>query len=101
MTLERHAFRIHGVTPPTVEWDLESDALYIRFSRRAVARTIDQNAEKMTITVDVDASGHVVGIEAVGVTHFTLKHILDAARVDAGKVDLSAAKFVSTKAVAA
>jgi uncharacterized protein YuzE len=84
-----------------VEWDSEADAVYVRFSRRAVARTVDQHAEKMHVAVDMDAQGELVGIEAVGTTRFTLRGILDAARVEAPNVDLANARFTLASAVPA
>lgn len=101
MPIERHAFTLRSATPPAVEWDSEADAVYVRFSRRPVARTVDQHAEKMNITVDLDAQGAVVGIEAIGVTRFTLRRILEAANVQAPNMDLANARFVSVNAVAA
>lgn len=100
MTVERHSFTLRTANPPTIEWDSEADALYVRFSRRSVARTVDQNAQKMNIAIDLDAQGQVVGIEAIGMTSFTLRQILQAAKVEAPKVDLSEARFVSVKAAA-
>lgn len=101
MPLERHSFRVQSAQAPTVEWDAEADAVYVRFSRRAVARTIDQHGEKMHVAVDVDAQGELVGIEAVGTTRFTLRGILHAAHVKAPNVNLSEARFTLASAVPA
>lgn len=97
----RNAFTVRSAQPPTVEWDSEADAVYVRFSRRAVASTIDQHAEKMNVEVDADAQGELVGIEAVGTTRFTLRSILEAAHVEAPNVDLSEARFTLASAVPA
>jgi uncharacterized protein YuzE len=94
MPLERHAFRIESATPPVVEFDGGAGAIYVRFSHRAVARTVDQHAEKMNVVVDLDASGKVVGVEAIGTTAFTLRQVLDAARVNAPKANLGNARFI-------
>jgi uncharacterized protein YuzE len=100
MALERHAFTVQGAKPPTVEWDVDADSVYVRFSRRPVARTLDQNARKMIVAIDLDARDQVIGIEAVGLTRFTLGGILAAANVRAPKVDLSAAEFQPAKSAA-
>lgn len=101
MPTERHAFRVNGAAPPVVELDPAADAIYVRFSRRAVARTVDQQAARMVVTVDLDARGEVVGIEAIGSTRFTLRGLLDAAGVRAPKVDLGEAEFVMAGGVPA
>src|SRR6266576_2924386 len=96
---ERHHYRVTSVTPPTVEWDVEAVAIYVRFSRRSVARTMDQTTNKMNITVDLDADGQVIGIEAIGMTRFSLRRVLEAAGVTAPNMDLANAEFVSLATV--
>lgn len=98
MARERHAFTIRNPKPPKVEWDLDADAVYVRFSNQPVARTIDQNSKKMIVTVDLDAKDQVVGIEGIGMTRFSFTRILEAANVKAPKVDFSAAEIALTKA---
>jgi uncharacterized protein YuzE len=46
--------------PITVQYDREADALYIRLGDSARERTVEIDE---TTYVDVDAAGHVVGIE--------------------------------------
>ena len=100
MALERHAFTVRGTKPPKVEWDAEADSVYVRFSKRPVARTLDQNAGKMIVAIDLDSRNQVIGIEAVGLTRFTLSGILEAANVSAPKVNLSDAEFEPAKSIA-
>ncbi len=94
MPTERHAFTVSGAPAAVVELDREAGAIYIRLSSRPVARTVDQHAEKMHVAVDLDAQGEVVGIEAVGTTRFTFRHILEAARVQGPGVDFGNAPIV-------
>jgi uncharacterized protein YuzE len=42
-----------------IDWDLNADALYVRFSEKAVERQLDH----FPVIVDVDALGAVVGVE--------------------------------------
>jgi uncharacterized protein YuzE len=50
----------------------------------------------MIVTIDVDRSGEVVGIEGVGFSEFTLSGLLKAANVRAENIDFSKAKFRAT-----
>src|SRR5439155_833904 len=60
---------------PTLEIDPEAEAVYIRFSRAKVARTIAEHPPRRgaVVTTDVDARNNLVGVEIVGVKEFSIK----------------------------
>ena len=93
---EDHRLFVQSPKPPTVEIDPECGAIYVRFRDRKVAETFERGSSDMIVTIDVDKSGEVVGIEAVGFGEFTLSGLLKAANVRAENVDFSKAKFRTT-----
>jgi uncharacterized protein YuzE len=101
MKTEQHHFTISGGPPPVVEVDSRAGAVYVRFKTSQVAKTVPQECEAMNIAVDLDAKGEVVGIEAVGITQFTLKLLLQKASVKAPQLDYSRARYVPSELVAA
>jgi uncharacterized protein YuzE len=81
---------------PTVEFDPDASAAYVRFSNARVHRTLERCSDDMVITVDVDRSGNVVGIEAIGFREIVLHKILAMAQVTAPSVDFSRTTFRTT-----
>jgi len=94
MANERHSFFVDSPTDPTIELDPHAGGVYIRFKNAAVAKTIEQQSERMFIAVDLDGEGEVVGIEAVGATNCSLNSLLDYAKVEAPNTDLRNAPLV-------
>lgn len=47
-------------TSPTLTYDREANALYVRFSREAIAETVELSE---TVYVDLDRAGEPVGFE--------------------------------------
>ena len=93
---EHHRLIVHNVSPPTIEVDSEALAVYIRFKKAKVAKTIDRQARRMVLTVDLDSKGEVIGIEAVGIDHFgidTLEKLVRQAHVQPDRLDLEKSKF--------
>ena len=87
-----------------MEIDAESGGVYVRFSDKAVAKTIERQSDGPVLTVDVDRQGEVIGIEGLCFTEFSLSQILRQANVRADRVDLSKARFrtaASSRAAAA
>ena len=76
-----------------MEIDAESGGVYVRFSDKAVAKTLERQSDGPIITVDVDRQGGVVGIEGLCFAEFSLSQILRQASVRADRVDLSKARF--------
>lgn len=93
MKTERQTFVVHSSQPPVVELDPEAGAVYVRFKRARVARTVVRPARTMHLAVDLDAQGEVIGVEAVGVDEFRLGRLLRMADVQAPGVDFSEARF--------
>jgi len=65
----------------------------VRFKKTKVDRTLEQCTEGPIITVDLDKSGDVVGVEAILWDEFQIANILKIARVKADAIDFSRAKF--------
>jgi uncharacterized protein YuzE len=93
MSSVKHMLFVHSARPPIVEIDSESGGVYVRFSDKAVAKTIERQSDGPIITVDVDRQGEVVGIEGLCFAEFSLSQILRQASVRADRVDLSKARF--------
>jgi uncharacterized protein YuzE len=93
MSSAKHILFVRSTRAPIVEIDAESGGVYVRFSDKAVAKTIERQSDGPVITVDVDRQGEVVGIEGLCFTEFSLSQILRQANVRADHVDLSKARF--------
>ena len=59
-------FQVKSSTPPTIEMDGSVGALYVRFRKGKVARTIPSNCDSAVINLDLNEDNEVIGIEAVG-----------------------------------
>jgi|SRR5579862_8131054 len=101
MKTELHHFVVKSSAPPTVEVDAEAESVYVRFKKGHVARTVTQPCENMHIAIDLNAHNEVLGIEAVGLTTFSIHLILQKASVKAPSLDFSRAKYVRTDLAAA
>lgn len=96
------SFRVKSPTreAPVVEVDTAAQALYVYFQRGAkVDRTVVQSQWPL-VAVDLDRKGAVVGVEACGVSEFTLSRLLGKARVIVPSRLLSAARYFPTPAPA-
>ena len=80
--------------PPSVEVDTEAAAVYVRFKRAKVARTIARPAANMHLAVDIDKNGEVIGVEAVGIREVQIGRILKMAAVSAPNVDFAEARYI-------
>ena len=96
MSSVKHVLFVHSSKPPIVEFDTQCGAIYVRFSDKAVARTIERCDEGPVITVDVDRNGDVIGIEGLCFDEFSLSGILRKANVRADNIDLTKARFRPT-----
>lgn len=95
---ETHQLRVHSPRPPVIEFDPQCGGIYVRFRSSKVAKTFERTSDTMIVTIDVDRSGEVVGIEGIGFSEFTLAGLLNAANVRAENVDFTKAKFRGTPA---
>ena len=98
MKSERQTFVVHSSQPPVIEFDPDAGAVYVRFKRARVARTVARPSRTMHLAVDLDSQGEVIGIEAVGVDEFRLGKLLRMADVEAPEVDFTEARFRSVAA---
>ena len=84
-------------TPPRVELDTEASAVYVRFTRARIARTLRHGMKWPIVTIDVDARGHVVGVEFVGVRKFNLGYLLKQMPLKAPSRVINGASCVSAE----
>jgi len=94
MKNKRDVMLIESSTPPTVEVDWEALAVYVRFRRSRVARTITRPSSRGVITVDLDRTGKVVGVEVIGETRIEIGRILKQAAIKAPNVDFSRVRYM-------
>jgi hypothetical protein len=50
---------------PRLEIDPKSGAAYLRYRRSRIVKTVDRSTSSMTLTVDMNAKGEVVGVEVL------------------------------------
>ena len=99
MKTEQHRFIAKTASPPIIEVDSQSKAVYVRFKRAAIAKTIPQESERMQVAIDLDSRGEVIGIEAIGLTQFTLRGVLKLARVKVPEMDFSRTQYAPAELV--
>ena len=81
--------------------DTEAAAVYVRFKRTKVVRTLARNVPRLHVAVDLDRNGEVVGVEAVGAREVQISRILRMAAVQAPNIDFANARYVPAELVAA
>jgi uncharacterized protein YuzE len=96
-----HTIRVSSATAPTVEVDTEAAAVYVRFKRTKVVRTLARNVPHMHVAVDLDRNGEVVGVEAVRVREVQIARILKLAAPQAPNINFANARYVPAELVAA
>jgi uncharacterized protein YuzE len=101
MKPEFHTFFVKTSAPPTIEVDSNVKAVYIRFKRASVAKTIPQPSDTGSIAIDLDSKGDVIGIEAIGFSNFSLKGLFKLARVNVPQTDFSRATYMPADLVPA
>lgn len=84
---------------PVVEIDTEAPAAYIRLSHNPVSRTIILRDDEILSTMDLDASGNLVGIEVVWPTEFGIEKLLaeSRAKVVFARAAIERTRYVSAK----
>lgn len=60
------------MTPTTIEYDTDAEAVYIRLSSGDVAETVEISA---TLYIDVDKDGNLIGVEVLGVDSSALSKL--------------------------
>lgn len=99
MKTETQKFVVKSSRPPSVEFDPEAMAVYVRYKAGKVARTVERPSSMMHLAIDLNAKGEVLGIEGIGMTELVIEQLLQAARVETPHVDYSAARFVPTRSL--
>ena len=94
MKTEIRRFRIKSTRPPVVEIDSSAQAVYVRFKKSKVARTVDTGATLMHIAIDLDANDEVIGVECVGVTQFNIEFVLKKAKVEAPRSVIAKTRYI-------
>ena len=94
MRRELHVIQVRSQRAPSVEIDTQASAVYVRFKKTAVAKTVQQATDLMHLAIDFDAKGDVVGIEAVGMDTFNIESIMKQARVEAPKSLVARTRYV-------
>jgi uncharacterized protein YuzE len=95
MRTESGLITVKTAVAPTIEVDSEAGAVYVRFKKGKVSRTIARPAEAMHIAVDLDAKGELVGIEAVGAGRIGLARLLKIALVSAPRLNLGNLRIIA------
>ena len=93
MNFTKHP-RIRSQRAPSVEVDTQASAVYVRFKKTAVAKTVQEATHLMHLAIDFDAKGEVVGIEAVGMETFNIESIMKQAGVEAPKSLVARTRYV-------
>ena len=93
MKNETHVLLVKSRQVPMVEIDAEASALYIRFQKGRVAKTVRHPSKWPLVTVDLNAAGDVLGVEFVGVSKFNLRSLLRKAAVKAPADFFDRARF--------
>lgn len=61
----------------TIHVDTSCRAVYVQFSSKPVVRTLDCSRGNETVTVDMDAEGQAVGVEAIGLKSLSINKIFE------------------------
>jgi uncharacterized protein YuzE len=91
---------VNSAVTPTIEIDNEVGAVYVRFKQGKVAHTIVRPCTTMHIAVDLDKTGELLGIEAVGMRQIVITQILKLAAVSAPKLNLVDAQIIPSRIAA-
>ena len=91
--------RVQIEAAPVVEIDTEAPAAYIRVSQNPVSRTVVLRDDKILSTIDLDASGKIVGIEVVWPPEFGIEKLIaeSGANVEFLPSAIQRTRYVSAK----
>lgn len=70
-----HEIKIPETGKAVISLDTQAQALYAQFSTHPVARTVDASRGSDMVHLDLDEAGELVGIEAIGMSAFSIKGI--------------------------
>ena len=94
MKTESHYINVGTAKAPTVEIDTEADAVYVRFKRTKICRTLNRPARSMHIAIDLDAKDEVVGLEVIGAKEYSVTRVLHLAHVRAPQDLLNRVRYI-------
>jgi uncharacterized protein YuzE len=80
--------------PPIVELDSSAHAAYVRFTKKRVAETKIVSEDRHIVTIDLDSSGDVIGVEIVGVAEFSASSLLKLAGIAVPKALLAETSYI-------
>lgn len=96
MNKEINLIQVSAKNPPVITLDSETKAVYIKFSKNKIVKTLDDSANGAIITIDLDAKNNVVGVELIGVKRFTITGTVKMlSRKISGMPDLTNAKLTA------
>ncbi|NBB78787.1 MAG: hypothetical protein GVY36_04985 [Verrucomicrobia bacterium] len=73
-----HTFSVpFDPTSITIHVDTSCRAVYVQFTSKPVVRTLDCSRGHETVTVDMDAEGQAVGVEAIGLKSLSINRIFE------------------------
>lgn len=93
---QQHRLIVTNPKAPVIEIDAECAGVYVRFSSKDVAKTLERTTDGMVVTLDLDKDGQVVGIEGLGCEEFSISALLKAANVRTERIDFSKARWRAT-----
>jgi uncharacterized protein YuzE len=73
---DKHVLVVQGGATPTVEIDTEAAAVYVRFKKAKVKKTLRHNSKWPLVTIDLDEGGNVIGVEFIGVKKFNVNYLM-------------------------
>ncbi len=84
--------------PTVIEIDPTCHAVYLRFRKTKIHRTISDSKRGSVMAIDLDVKGRVIGIELVGIANFSVNSIRRRLPERFKDLDLDGAEFMPTPA---
>jgi hypothetical protein len=84
--------------PMVIEIDPSCHAVYVRFRKTRVHRTVSDSKRGSIMAIDLDVKGRVVGIELVGIANFSVNAIRRRLPERFKDLDLDRAEFMPARA---
>jgi hypothetical protein len=91
-------FVVQSEEAPVVEIDSAARAVYVRFRKGKVARTLSPETDAAVVAVDLDRQGRMIGAELLGVNEFSLKVLLKKLPFLRADVPVERARYLPTPA---
>jgi uncharacterized protein YuzE len=77
----KNIIKVDSTNSPVVELDSAAHAAYIRFSNDKVQKTVVVDVDDCLVTMDLNETGSVIGVELVGVAEFRIDALIKRARI--------------------